>query len=224
MWCSAKCFALVGLLAAGRWFGTVGTCEAQQPPQMGDVAPEFICLDDQGSAWDSRDHVGRSFVVVYFYLSDFAFCCTRQAQRYRDAECELDDLGAEVVGISGDAVEAHRLFKDAHQLKHVLLADTDGHIARQFGVPLRAGGKAMVKGSSGEAILDMNRKALFYPRNATAERWTFILDGNGRIVYREMNVSSAEDTRQVLEFLRQQKRLTALKAPAGVAVPDRKSQ
>ena len=38
--------------------------------------PEFQCLDDQGKMWDSREYVGKQTLVIYFYPSDFAFCCS----------------------------------------------------------------------------------------------------------------------------------------------------
>ena len=196
--------AIMGLAVAT----TLSVSELPHPagaadPQIGDPAPEFQCRDDRGELWDSRDHVGKKWVVMYFYQSDFAFCCTRQAQRYRDCQCEFDELEAEVVGISGDVVAAHEEFKATHELNYSLLADENGDVARQFGVdPLRPGGKAMVSNARGETVFDAFGKPLSFPRRVTAARWTFIIDPDGRVIYRAEGVSSAEDTRQALEFLR----------------------
>lgn len=170
--------------------------------QVGDLAPEIQCLDERGKSFDSRDLIGKQTVVYYFYPSDFAHCSTKQAMRYRDSQREFEIRGAKVIGISGDAVQCHRTFKDTYQLKQTLLADVSGSVAQQFGVPVRNGGKAMVKDADGKEILDDDRQAMSIPRNVTAERWTFIVDKDGRVIYRETNVSPARDWQDVLASLR----------------------
>lgn len=191
---ATRLFTLTGLLSGWLLAGAVSLAE-EQTLQLGDLVPVFECLDDQGQIWDSRDHIGKRPVVIYFYPSDFAFCCTRQALSYRDGHNELAQQCLEVVGISADTVEAHRLFKSKHELKCVLLSDAEGQIARQFGVPLRSGGKAMTIGANGETIQ--------IPRKFTAARWTFIVGTDGRILYRDTEASPVKDSQKVLEFLRE---------------------
>ena len=156
--------------------------------QVGDMAPEFCCIDDKGNAWESRDHVGKKNVVLYFYPSDFAFCCTRQAKLYRDHKADFADLNAEVVGISGDDVQVHREFKETHQLTYTLLADSSGTVSRVFEVPLRNGGKAMGKTAA-------------FTRTVTAARETFVIGLDGRIKYHVTDVSPIKDAQEVLDFL-----------------------
>src|SRR4051794_21224239 len=81
--------------------------------EVGATAPTFEGLDERGQAWISSDHVGQKYVVVYFYPADFTTGCTKQAEMFRDTMNLLADQGVAVVGVSGDAVENHRLFKDA---------------------------------------------------------------------------------------------------------------
>jgi peroxiredoxin Q/BCP len=166
-----------------------------QAADVGDVVPDFCCLDENGNTWDSRDHVGKWPVVVYFYPSDFAFCCTRQARRYQAAQGDLSMECAEVIGISCDVAESHRLFKTANDLTFSLLSDDFGSLAQMFDVPLRLGGKAMATGPDGEAIC--------LPRRFTAARCTFVIGIDGRIARREMLPSPVNDSQGVLEFLRQ---------------------
>lgn len=168
---------------------TQAVVRAQGNAQAGKMALEFCCVDDKGNAWDSRDHVGKKILILYFYPSDFAFCCTRQAVRYRDSQLDFSELKVEVVGISGDDVAVHREFKEAHQLTQTLLADSSGTVARVFDVPLRNGGKAMVKGEP-------------FPRTVTTGRETIVIGLDGRIKYHSKEVSPINDAREVLEIVR----------------------
>ena len=79
--------------------------------KVGDEAPEFEGLDDEGKEWKSIDHVGKKILVVYFYPADMTGGCTEQACSYRDAMEELEEDGVEVIGVSGDTVENHKYFK-----------------------------------------------------------------------------------------------------------------
>jgi peroxiredoxin Q/BCP len=154
--------------------------------KVGALAPEFSCEDDNGNVWQSRDHVGKKIIVLYFYPSDFAFCCTRQANLYRDHQANFVMLNAEVIGISGDGVQAHREFKETNKLSQTLLADSHGTVASQFEVPLRNGGKATAKSAT-------------FPRAVTAARQTFVIGLDGRIKYHAIDVSPIKDSEEVLD-------------------------
>lgn len=52
--------------------------------KQGDAAPVFEAIDDQGQLWRSSDHVGKKYIVVYFYPGDFTPGCTAQAKSFRD--------------------------------------------------------------------------------------------------------------------------------------------
>ena len=197
---ATRLFTMTGLLGVFLLAGTASGGD-ENALQVGDSVPDFKCLDDQGLIWDSREHVGKKPIVVYFYPSDFAFCCTRQAVRYRDSQRALANFDVEVIGISGDVVAAHRMFKETHRLNCALLADFEGNVARKFGVPLRAGGKAMVKDADDKEVVDADGAAIKVRRDFTAERWTFVIGKDGRIVYRDTAVSPVKDSQEVLEFL-----------------------
>src|SRR4051812_26019717 len=71
--------------------------------EVGDRAPVFEASDEDGRTWQSATHVGKKIIVLYFYPGDFTPGCTAQAQKFRDNMNKISDLGAEVVGVSGDA-------------------------------------------------------------------------------------------------------------------------
>ena len=53
---------------------------------------------------------------------------------------KLTEKGVEVIGVSGDSVQTHELFKKAQKLNFTLLADEEGIVAKKFGVPVGPGG------------------------------------------------------------------------------------
>jgi thioredoxin-dependent peroxiredoxin len=119
---------------------------------VGDAAPTFQLRDDRDKTWSSSDRFGKTWVVVYFYPGDFTPGCTAQARAFNAAMDKLTERGVEVVGISGDSVKTHELFKSAQRLNFTLLADEDGAAAKQFGVPFGAGATVKSRDADGRAI------------------------------------------------------------------------
>ena len=161
--------------------------------KVGDAAPSFDSTDDQGKPWKSADHVGKKIVVVYFYPADMTVGCTKQACAFRDDSAKLTDKGIEVVGVSGDSVKNHQVFKASHKLNFTLLADEDGQVAKKFGVPVSKGGDFKTKDVEGNEVV--------LKRGVTAKRWTFIVDKDGKVAYKNTMVTAAEDSRKVLEVV-----------------------
>lgn len=183
--------SLVALLIVA--FPALADQEQAQPPGIGDAAPSFEVLDDQGKTWKSSDHFGKKIVVIYFYPADMTGGCTAQACAFRDDMGHLADKEVQVVGVSGDSVTSHQLFKQAHDLNFTLLADVDGKVADAFGVPKTVGDKtvtAVIGGVSHELS-----------RSVTAKRWTFIVDRDGKIAYKDENVNARQDSQKVIKAL-----------------------
>lgn len=161
--------------------------------KVGDAAPTFQAKDDTGADWKSADHIGKKIVVVYFYPADFTGGCTKQACGFRDDMAKLSSKDVEVVGVSGDSVKTHHLFKQAHELNFALLADGDGKVAEKFGVPVTLGEKT--------AKVSVDGKDESFVRTATINRWTFVIDKNGKIASKNTTVKAAEDSKAILEVI-----------------------
>ncbi|MFP4366690.1 MAG: peroxiredoxin [Bacteroidales bacterium] len=167
----------------------------QQALSVGDNAPEFKALADDGSTWDIKQFLGKKFIVVYFYPAAMTGGCTKQACSYRDHREDLVEAGVEVVGVSGDKVGSLRLFKQAENLNFSLLSDEKGDIAKAFGVPVGEGGA--IKRTVGDTEHEL-------VRDITTRRWTFIVGKNGKIIYRNDSVNAEKDTEEVLNFIKLQ--------------------
>lgn len=176
-----------GLLAIGSAFGAD---EKAVDLKVGDAAPSFQAMDDHGKAWKSSDHVGKKVVVVYFYPADLTPGCTVEACTYRDDMKKLAAKGIDVVGVSGDSVKNHQVFKDVKQLNFTLLADEDGKIAKTFGVPTTAGGIFNTKDAAGNPVA--------LKRGVTIKRWTFVIGKDGKIVHKNTMVKPAQDSKDIL--------------------------
>ena len=161
--------------------------------QVGDPAPAFEARDDQGRSWNSAEHVGKKYLVIYFYPGDFTPGCTAQAKAFRDNMNKLADQGVEVIGVSGDSADTHLLFKKAQMLDFTLLADEEGSIARKFGVPVGPGGTVKTKDADG--------KELVLKRELTAARWTFVIGKDGKVLLKNTKVVPAQDSKKVAEFI-----------------------
>jgi peroxiredoxin Q/BCP len=165
----------------------------RQAIAVGDQAPQFTAQADDGSTWDLNDHIGKDYIVVYFYPGAMTSGCTKQACAYRDRQEELQSEDVTVVGISGDKVENLKLFKKAENLNFTLLSDTKGEIATAFGVPTGAG-------STFKKVVDGNEHEI--TRDLTSRRWTFIIGKDGKIIYKNDAVNAENDTQEVLNFIK----------------------
>jgi peroxiredoxin Q/BCP len=102
-------------------------------PAEGDVAPDFTLPDQNGSEVPLGDLRGQ-WVVLYFYPRADTPGCTTQACGVRDRSEEYEKVGARVLGVSPDEVEAVAKFDDKFGLGFTLLADADHAVAEQYGV------------------------------------------------------------------------------------------
>jgi peroxiredoxin Q/BCP len=161
--------------------------------KLGEKVPNFTALDHEGSEWVLKKQIKDSeYLVVYFYPAAFTGGCTKQACAYRDQKGDLAEVGAQVVGVSGDKPETLNMFAYEHQLNFTLLADESGDIAKLFGVPQNDGGTIQ---------REIDGRNWDLARGTTIQRWTFILDQKRKLIYQDAEVNAVEDSGRVIEFL-----------------------
>jgi len=161
---------------------------------LGENVPNFVAIDQNGSKWElKKERRAAEYMVMYFYPAAFTGGCTKQACSYRDQEAEFAKVNAQVVGISGDKQSTLELFTLENQLNFTLLSDESGEIANLFGVTQKEG-TTIQREIRGET-LDLTR-------GTTIQRWTFILDKKGMLIYKDTEVNAAEDSDKVIEFLK----------------------
>jgi peroxiredoxin Q/BCP len=139
---------------------------------VGESAPTFRLRSKNGSYVSLDDFRGKK-LVLYFYPKDGTRGCTREACSFRDSYSAFKEMGAEIVGISPDSVNAHEKFAEDEQLPFTLLSDSDGSTRRAYGVKSTLG---LISG-----------------------RTTFVIDEQG--VVRHIYSSQIHPERHVMEAL-----------------------
>ena len=162
--------------------------------RVGDKAPIFESVDENGKPWKSSDVVGKKIVVLYFYPADFTGGCTAQACGFRDNYETLKSKEVEVVGVSGDTPKTHQMFKKHHQLPFILLSDDKGELAKKFGV------KVNVKEGTATGIDEQGNKVPVI-RGATISRVTIVIDKQGNIAAVDSISKAGEDAKRVAEIV-----------------------
>ncbi len=100
---------------------------------VGVPAPDFTAPTANGQVVRLSDFRGRK-LVLYFYPKDDTPGCTVEGCGFRDIYQKIRALRVEVLGISVDSVDSHKMFADKYGLPFLLVADVDKKIVEMYGV------------------------------------------------------------------------------------------
>ena len=101
--------------------------------QIGDKAPNFKALDQDGNLHQLQDYQGKK-LVVFFYPKANTPGCTAEACDLRDHYAEFTAQNYALLGVSADAAKAQSNFKNKYEFPFPLLADEDKAVIQAFGV------------------------------------------------------------------------------------------
>src|ERR1043166_9303217 len=102
------------------------------PVEVGQEAPDFTLMDENGQDVTLSSLRGKNVVMV-FYPFAFSSICTKELHDITDLEKRFGEAAAEVFGISVDSPFALKAFRDHEQLSAHLLSDFEpkGAVAQQ---------------------------------------------------------------------------------------------
>ncbi|RMF59285.1 MAG: thioredoxin-dependent thiol peroxidase [Calditrichaeota bacterium] len=100
--------------------------------KIGDQAPQFTLPDASETPVSLEDFRGK-WVILYFYPKDNTSGCTLEALDFTAALPEFEKLNAVVIGVSPDSCKSHQNFMQKHQLKVLLLSDTEHQVLEAYG-------------------------------------------------------------------------------------------
>jgi peroxiredoxin Q/BCP len=101
--------------------------------KVGDTAPNFSALDNQGNTIQLSDYTGKK-LVLFFYPKASTPGCTNEACDLRDNYESFLVKGYAILGVSADSAKRQQNWIDKHQLPFPLLADEDKAVIKAFGV------------------------------------------------------------------------------------------
>ena len=141
--------------------------------QVGEVAPDFELLDEEGKPTRLSSFRGRNVVVVFFPAA-FSPICTQELKQIGARKMEYERENAAVIGISVDNRWSLRAFKRDEALSATLLSDfhPKGNVAQKYGV--------------------------FLGETGYAKRGTFVVDKDG--VIRGISVKEPKEPRNEEDY------------------------
>ncbi len=180
---------LLIILAALGAFGLT----AQAALEAGKVAPQFTATASlAGEAFDFSlaGALEQGPVVVYFYPSAYTRGCNIQARQFAVNMEKFEAAGASVIGVSLDSIERLSEFSADPEYcagKLAVASDASGDITRSYGLAVR---------EAAEGKLDTRGKEITH---GFAERVTFVVASDGRIVETIGGISPMENVQKSLE-------------------------
>jgi peroxiredoxin len=103
--------------------------------QVGSKAPHFTLHDTDKQQRSLQEFLGKNLVLVFF-PGAFTGVCTKEMCAFRDSMSRLNELNAQVVGISVDSPFANKGFAEKNQLQFPLLSDYARTTIKAYGIEL----------------------------------------------------------------------------------------
>ena len=163
----------------------------------GDTAPDFTTqasLAGKAFNFSLKDNLKKGPVVVYFYPSAYTGGCNLQAHTFAVNHDKFVAAGATVVGVSLDSITRLNDFSadpDYCAGKLPVASDADGKIAKAYDLAVR------------EAVAGKKDTRGVEIDHGFAERTTFIVTPNGKIVSTIGGLTPEENVAKALEKVQQ---------------------
>ena len=131
--------------------------------QVGQLVPDATLVSADRKAVKLSELRGKPTVLAFF-PGAFTGVCTKEMCTFRDSMAKFNELRTAVIGISVDSPFAQKAFADQNKLNFTLLSDYNRQAVRAFDIEDRNFVNGLLPG--------------------VAKRSVFVLDKNGRVVYK----------------------------------------
>jgi thioredoxin-dependent peroxiredoxin len=149
---------------------------------VGDAAPNFTvpaALGGKTFQYNLAEQLAKGPVVLYFFPAAFSEGCSIEAHQFAEATAKFEALGASVIGVSGDDLELITRFSvQACQGKFPVAADEKKAVIKAFDAAMQT-------------------------RPEFANRISYVIAPNGRVVYSYISLNPARHVERTLAALQQ---------------------
>ncbi len=152
--------------------------------EIGEKAKDF-CLPNQDEVDICLRDLKGKWVVLYFYPKDNTPGCTTEACDFTQSLPDFEELDAVILGVSPDSPKKHRNFIEKKALKITLLSDEDKKVLQEYGV--------------------WQLKKMYGREYMGVVRTTYLIDPEGKVVYRWDKVKVKRHVEKVKEKLEELK-------------------
>lgn len=132
---------------------------------VGDMAPDFDLMASDGKQHKLSDHRGKEAVVIAWFPKAFTGGCTAQCKSLHENGETLKKFQVAVYAASTDPPEKNYEFAKSLEVEYPILSDPKLDTARAFGV-LNA--------------------------NNMAQRWTFYIGKDGKVLFIDKQIETAK--------------------------------
>lgn len=124
---------------------------------IGEKAPDFALHDTDKKLRKLSEFLGKKTVLAFF-PGAFTSVCTKEMCVFRDSMARLNEVKAQVVGISVNDPYSNRGFAEQNMLNFPLLSDYNREVVKLYDIELKdfAGLKGYTAAKRSVFILDKN--------------------------------------------------------------------
>ena len=101
-------------------------------PEINQQAPDFALPDQDGNERKLSEFKGKN-ILLAFYPFDFSPVCTVEFGCFEQDLSTLNNLNAQVLGISVDSKYSHKEFSNKLKLNFPLLSDFNKEVCKLYG-------------------------------------------------------------------------------------------
>jgi peroxiredoxin Q/BCP len=143
--------------------------------KVGDEAPAFSLPGSDGKTYSLDDFKGKKAVVIAWFPKAFTPGCTNECKSMRADGKEVRKYQVAYFTASVDQPEENKKFAESLSLDYPILSDADKKVAEEYGV--------------------------INPQRGLAQRWTFYIGKDGKILYIDKSVNTAEHGKDIAKKL-----------------------
>jgi peroxiredoxin Q/BCP len=160
----------------------VASGNAEAALDLGEPAPDFTAraaLGGEEFEFSLRQALKKGPVVLYFFPASFSEGCSVEAHNFAEAIDQFKALGATVIGVSRDEIDAQKRFSvSACRGKFAVAADPEQKVMRAY-----------------DAVLTL--------RPEYANRVTYLIAPNSTVAYQSTSLNPDKHVQKTLAALRE---------------------